>query len=306
VSSITAQAKQFPLKKPAGFHWDFFLLGCTSFIAGIIGIPLPNGLVPQVHFPPSLAPPLSLSTDPFAQAPVHTDACTDYTDTLTVIHTSTSFTSLPTSAINQKTTTVRRVAEQRLSHFLMALLIIGTMTHPLLIVLATTPRALYAGVFFVVGAGSVLGNNLTGKAVYLLTEPRFVSPDDERRALRRGRIAAFLAVQAVTVAVTVAMSQTLGAIGFPVVITALVPFRWVVIPRMFSRKELQVLDGLTADNPVVLASMGGKPVLPELQMEGYVDEEKKGDRTSGSGTGSEEASTIGRERRRLQKGANGK
>jgi len=51
VSSITAQAKQFPLKKPAGFHWDFFLLGCTSFIAGIIGIPLPNGLVPQVHIP---------------------------------------------------------------------------------------------------------------------------------------------------------------------------------------------------------------------------------------------------------------
>jgi hypothetical protein len=48
VSSITAQAKQFPLKKPAGFHWDFFLLGCTSFIAGIVGIPLPNGLVPQV------------------------------------------------------------------------------------------------------------------------------------------------------------------------------------------------------------------------------------------------------------------
>ncbi len=49
VSSLTAQAKQFPLKKPGGFHWDFFLLGCTSFVAGIIGIPLPNGLVPQVR-----------------------------------------------------------------------------------------------------------------------------------------------------------------------------------------------------------------------------------------------------------------
>jgi len=180
------------------------------------------------------------------------------------------------------------------------------MTHPLLIVLATTPRAMYAGVFFVVGAGSVLGNNLTGKAVYLLTEPRFVSPDDKRRGLRRGRIAAFLAVQALTVAVTVAMSQTLGAIGFPVVITALVPFRWVVLPRMFSRKELQVLDGLTADNPVVLASMGGKPVLPELRLEGYTDEENKVERTSGSGTGSEDASTIGRERSRLQKGTNDK
>lgn len=54
VSSITAQAKQYPLKKPAGFHWDFFLLGCTSFIGGIIGIPLPNGLVPQVRHASSI------------------------------------------------------------------------------------------------------------------------------------------------------------------------------------------------------------------------------------------------------------
>ena len=48
VSSIAAQAKQFPLKKPGGFHWDFFLMGCSCFIAGILDIPLPNGLVPQV------------------------------------------------------------------------------------------------------------------------------------------------------------------------------------------------------------------------------------------------------------------
>ncbi|EEP80191.1 conserved hypothetical protein [Uncinocarpus reesii 1704] len=47
VSSLTAQARQFPLKKPGGFHWDFFLLGCTTFVAGILGLPMPNGLVPQ-------------------------------------------------------------------------------------------------------------------------------------------------------------------------------------------------------------------------------------------------------------------
>jgi len=67
VSSLTAQAKQFPLKKPAGFHWDFFLLGCTSFIAGIIGIPLPNGLVPQVSCAVSLPVPVTdscLGTSP--------------------------------------------------------------------------------------------------------------------------------------------------------------------------------------------------------------------------------------------------
>ena len=43
------------------------------------------------------------------------------------------------------------VVEQRVSHFLMGLGIIGTMTGPLLIVLGTMPRAIFCGVFFVVG-----------------------------------------------------------------------------------------------------------------------------------------------------------
>ena len=43
------------------------------------------------------------------------------------------------------------VVEQRISHFLMGLGIIGTMTGPLLVVLHTIPRSLFAGVFFVVG-----------------------------------------------------------------------------------------------------------------------------------------------------------
>jgi len=42
-----AQGTEFPLRKPPGFHWDFFLLGITTFIAGLIGVPAPNGLIPQ-------------------------------------------------------------------------------------------------------------------------------------------------------------------------------------------------------------------------------------------------------------------
>lgn len=43
------------------------------------------------------------------------------------------------------------VVEQRISHFLMGLALIGTMTGPLLAVLHTMPAAVFAGVFFVVG-----------------------------------------------------------------------------------------------------------------------------------------------------------
>ncbi|TXT10784.1 hypothetical protein VHUM_02289 [Vanrija humicola] len=47
VSSLIAQGSEFPLRKPAAFHWDFFLLGITTFIAGLLGVPAPNGLIPQ-------------------------------------------------------------------------------------------------------------------------------------------------------------------------------------------------------------------------------------------------------------------
>lgn len=47
VSSLMCQLTDFPLKKPASFHWDFFLLGLTTGISGLLGIPAPNGLIPQ-------------------------------------------------------------------------------------------------------------------------------------------------------------------------------------------------------------------------------------------------------------------
>lgn len=237
VSSLTAQAKQFPLTKPAGFHWDFFLLGCTSFIGGVLGIPLPNGLVPQ--------------------APVHTDALTDYVDTVDIVITDDG------RELRSKATTPEAVMEQRVSHFLMALALIGTMTGPLLVVLHTIPDALFAGVFFVVGMGSCIGNNLTGKFLFLLQERRFIDPSDPRLKLSKVRIFYFLACQLFAVAATVAISQTIGAIGFPVLIMSLIPFRWIVMPRIFTVEELEVLDAPTADNPVVLVSMGGQPELPE-------------------------------------------
>jgi len=42
-----AQGAEFPLRKPPGFHYDFFLLGITTLIAGLLGLPAPNGLIPQ-------------------------------------------------------------------------------------------------------------------------------------------------------------------------------------------------------------------------------------------------------------------
>jgi hypothetical protein len=69
----------------------------------------------------------------------------------------------------------------------------------------------------------------------------------------------FIGLQIFGVACTVAISQTIAAIGFPVLIIALIPLRTFLMPRWFSEHELSVLDALTADNPTVLVSFGGTP-----------------------------------------------
>jgi hypothetical protein len=86
---------------------------------------------------------------PCEQAPVHTDSLTVYETELKVISTEEG----EGNEIRRPIVVATQVVEQRISHFLMGLAIIGTMTGPLLIVLQTMPRAIFAGVFFVVGVG---------------------------------------------------------------------------------------------------------------------------------------------------------
>ncbi|KAF7861763.1 uncharacterized protein EAF02_010717 [Botrytis sinoallii] len=258
VSSLTAQAKQFPLKKPGGFHWDFFLLGCTTFIAGILGIPLPNGLVPQ--------------------APVHTESLTVYETEVKII----AIEEGSDNEIRRPIVRAASVVEQRVSHFLMGLGIIGTMTGPLLIVLHTMPRALFSGVFFVVGWGSIETNGITQKLLFLFSERRFIQKGEPLLRVKRSKIWLYLLCQIVGVAAPVAISLTIAAIGFPILVCILIPFRWAVMPRFFTVAELEVMDDLTANNKVVLASLGGAPKLTEKPTHGeYNLEGRYNERMSG-------------------------
>lgn len=57
-------------------------------------------------------------------------------------------------------------------------------------------------------------------------------------------------------------SRALAGIGFPVIITLLIPARVYWFPRIFTNEELSVLDSPTADSAAVLVSLGG-PLEPE-------------------------------------------
>ncbi|KAK5114841.1 hypothetical protein LTR62_001998 [Meristemomyces frigidus] len=285
ISSITAQAKQFPLKKPAGFHWDFFLLGITCFVGGVVGIPLPNGLVPQ--------------------APVHTDSVTEYVE----VHArsreqwlddggerdESSGEGVQWIQHNNKKVEATKVNEQRVSHFLMCLAFVGLMAGPLLDVLHTMPRALFAGVFWIVGFTGLSAMNITQNWIYIFTEKRFVDPSDLRTGMKKWRIAYYTMFQFLGVAISVGLSFTRAAIGFPVVMIALIPLRWVILPRIFTEHELLILDAPTAEAEVVLASIGGRPTLPEVRLaeERRRQRGESGETAGSTHSGSEEAKAEG-------------
>ncbi|CAN0900289.1 Boron transporter 4, partial [Linum grandiflorum] len=47
VASQMAQQKEFNIKKPSAYHYDILVLGITTLICGLIGLPPCNGVLPQ-------------------------------------------------------------------------------------------------------------------------------------------------------------------------------------------------------------------------------------------------------------------
>ncbi|KAM0492590.1 hypothetical protein ACHAP8_009767 [Fusarium lateritium] len=210
-------------------------------------------------------------------APVHTDSLTVYETDLKIIPTSEG----EDTEIRRPVVRAAAVVEQRVSHFLMGLGLIGTMTGPLLVVLHTMPAAVFAGVFFVVGWGSIESNGILRKFIYLQSEERFIQRDEPLLRVRRRKILLFISIQLIGVFACVAVSHTLAAIGFPVLIILLIPLRIIIVPRLFSLQELQILDDFTATNKAVLASLGGQPALREHSKEDCDVERRHGENQHG-------------------------
>ncbi|KAI0600442.1 HCO3 transporter family-domain-containing protein [Biscogniauxia sp. FL1348] len=233
VSSLIAQGTEFPLRKPAGFHWDLFLLGLTTGVAGILGLPFPNGLIPQ--------------------APFHTES-------LCVTKVEAAAAAGPQAYTHKRV----RVVEQRLSNLAQGLLTLGTMSGPLLAALHLIPQAVLAGLFFIMGYQALEANGITAKLLFLCRDRALTGPahplrrhgQGSSRVLRPAAVWAFVLVELAAFGATFAITQTVAAVGFPVVILALIPARALLLPRLFTPAELAALDAPTA-SAFTMESVGG-------------------------------------------------
>ena len=132
------------------------------------------------------------------------------------------------------------------------------MTGPLLIVLHLIPQSVLAGLFFVMGLQALASNGITLKLLFLFRDTELLDPDDPlaRPNIRKQRIWLFVALELLVFAATFAITQTIAAIGFPVIIIASIPFRTFVMPKFFRDVELRALDAPTAGS-FVMESVGG-------------------------------------------------
>jgi len=122
------------------------------------------------------------------------------------------------------------------------------------------------------GLDALSTNGITTKIYYLIRDKSTVSSKEPLRRVRRSRILLFVVIELLGFGVTMAITQTIGmlvyllvpnlpltttllaAIGFPIIISLLIPLRTVVIPRLpFTEEELATLDGPTASPFVSLS-----------------------------------------------------
>ncbi|KAM0337561.1 hypothetical protein ACHAPQ_003032 [Fusarium lateritium] len=235
VSSLIAQGSEYPLRKPAGFHWDIFLLGLTTGVAGILGLPFPNGLIPQAPFHTE-----SLCVTKAVKVDDEDGNSRDAGYSFEATH----------------------VVEQRVSNIAQGLLTLGTMTGPLLVVLHLIPHGVLAGLFFIMGVQALEGNGITAKLVFLARD-RNLTPSSSPllRIRRRSAIWYFVLIELIGFGATFAITQTVAAVGFPVIIFALIPVRALLLPYIFSPEELSILDEPTASEFTmegIDGSWGGK------------------------------------------------
>lgn len=248
-------------------------------MAGILGLPFPNGLIPQ--------------------APFHTESLC----VTKVVHNGDDDNGNNNDDNNNNSKRnendgdenghweLKRthVVEQRVSNLAQGLLTLGTMTGPLLVVLHLIPQGVLAGLFFIMGYQALEGNGITAKILFLLQDRRLAtaittpSSPPFTRVQRRAAIWGFVAIELVGFGATFAITQTVAAVGFPCFIIALIPVRALLLPRIFTPQELNLLDEPTASD-FIMENVGGG-------MRGdAVDEEEEGGSSSSPGEETSERS----------------
>ena len=221
ISSIICTVKRYGVQKPGGFAWDVFLLGTTTMICGILGIPPANGLLPQ--------------------APLHSESLLHYEVEGNVIQTEGDGEEPTEARLATNQRYIQRTYEQRYSHLIQASLILIFVSPPLQQLLGLTSTSVLAGLFMFMGYQSLSVNPMLERIGNLVTPPSEL-PELPPGVTWLG-IHGFTVTQIIMTGIVFGITLTVAAPAFPLVIIALVPIRLTLMNRIWSRETLIMVDG---------------------------------------------------------------
>lgn len=238
VSSLLAQEAEMKLKKASAFHLDFFVVGLSLVLTGILGIPPTNGLIPQ--------------------APLHVK----------------SLQQKRRIYVNDKPTDeyeVTGVHEQRVSNFMQSLLCGIVCFRPFSDVLREIPKAVLYGLFLFLGLSSFEDNEFAYRLGLLVMDPALrkmrVHPYEFVLQLKFPSVCKFTLIQAVLCGAIFGITFTPAAVVFPVLIALLVCMRIYLLPKIFTALELRLLDSYILKETTTEGSGDGSETDQVLDIE---------------------------------------
>jgi hypothetical protein len=271
ISSIICTIKRFGIRKPTGYSLDIALLGLTTALCGILGIPPANGLLPQ--------------------APLHSESLMhDVKDEFT------EETVLDKHGLERTVQVpVQRVYEQRWSSFIHAAAILICIAPPLQLVLGLTPTSVLAGLFIFMGQQSLAANPILLRTFHMLTPPSEL-PKLPAGISSYWPIHAYTLFEIVMTVVVFIVTLTVAGPAFPIIIIALVPFRLLAMNKIWSPDVLRYVDrwacreGTPEDGEDERRASLASPVENEREISAVRDDGgdvEKGERGSGNSSGVE-------------------
>uniref|UniRef100_A0A3P9MX30 Anion exchange protein n=1 Tax=Poecilia reticulata TaxID=8081 RepID=A0A3P9MX30_POERE len=226
ITALIVSKKERMLVKGTGFHLDLLIIVVVGGVSALFGLPW-----------------LSAAT---VRSVTHTNA-------LTVMSKAVDAGDKPR---------IQEVKEQRVTGFLVAVLVglsivIGE-------VLRQIPLAVLFGIFLYMGVMSLNGIQLTERLILLLMPPKYHPDQNYVRKVRTLRMHLFTLVQLTCLSLLWVVMATAAALAFPFMLLLTIPVRMLLLPRLFSPRELLSLDADDAEPH--LEEKEGQDEYSHLQM----------------------------------------
>ncbi|KAL6947358.1 hypothetical protein ACO0QE_002241 [Hanseniaspora vineae] len=261
VSSLMAQRIQYKLKKASTFHFDFLLLGATTIVAGVLGVPAPNGLIPQapLHTESLLVwqnkryKPLKDSDEDDEKAAAHSSDYQKFSiedadqsnlgfgDPLRTVGQDSSSDKMEPEPEVQSDLYVERCVEQRFTNTFQGIMSIITMCRPFLICLNQIPQCVLSGLFFIMGINGLLNNTITHRIFFIISDKK----TGPLTSIPLKKLVFFVGCCLCFAAAEVGISNSRGAIGFPLILLLTVVFTFF-FPKFLTENEIGILDPMVA------------------------------------------------------------